>query len=103
MSAKELLQNSGRLYSLLSDEDSNWLHGLLLDTFTDVQEQDVTLGEKRRQFRMRVYPILQNGVLTRRIVVLADQTEALAYQQRLSDARAQRQCGQKQFPFPHVT
>lgn len=86
MSAKELLQNSGRLYSLLSDEDSNWLHGLLLDTFTDVQEQDVTLGEKRRQFRIRVYPILQNGVLTRRIVVLADQTEALAYQQRLSDA-----------------
>ena len=87
MPARVLCQDSGRLYSLMTDRDAEWLRSLLQrGTFTEIQERDITLGEKKRQFKIRVYPVFSDGTLTQRIIVLADQTEALAYQQTLSDA-----------------
>lgn len=87
MPARVLCQDSGRLYSLMTDRDAEWLRCLLQrGTFTEIQERDITLGEKKRQFKIRVYPVFSDGTLTQRIIVLADQTEALAYQQTLSDA-----------------
>ena len=87
MPARVLCQDSGRLYSLMTDRDAEWLRSLLQrGTFTEIQERDITLGEKKRQFKIRVYPVFSDGTLPQRIIVLADQTEALAYQQTLSDA-----------------
>lgn len=84
--AKDLLNDYSQLYSLLPDKDSEWLHAVFSDTSPNMQEREVVFGEEGRRFNIRVYPIVQNGVLSQRITVLSDQTKEFSYRQALSDA-----------------
>ena len=83
---EKFCKNPKCLYSLLSNDDVEWLHNVFEDKIDAVKERDVILNNGERKFKIRVYPIIQEGILTRRIIVLADQTEVLAYQQNLRDA-----------------
>lgn len=86
-SSEELCRNNDKFYALLTPELSDWLRMVFSDSaLRGPVERAVELAGNRRQFKLRVYPVYQNGVLERQITVLTDQTDTLVYQQTLSDA-----------------
>lgn len=105
-SSEELCQDNDKFYALLTPELNEWLRTVFSDSaLRGPVERAAELAGSRRQFKVRVYPVYQNGALERQIMVLTDQTDTLMYQQTLSDAlEAARgaQCRQKQFSFAHV-
>lgn len=87
LTAEDLCRDKSKFYSLLTPEAGQWLQDVLSDeSLHDPVERDVALAGNPRQFRIRVYPLGQSGKAGRYIMVLTDQTDAMAYQQALSDA-----------------
>lgn len=87
LDADELYRDNNALYSLLPCEVTDWLRTVFNDgSLRGPVERDVAFAVNGRQFKIRVYPVYQNGALERHITVLADQTDAIAYQRTLSDA-----------------
>ncbi len=85
--AERLRRDSGRFYSLLAVGEREWLRAVFADrTLRGPVEREIQLTGNIRQYRIRIYPIYQDGILERYITVLTDQTDAVTYQQRLSDA-----------------
>ena len=86
-SSEELCQDNSKFYALLTPELNDWLRAVFSDgSLRGPVERDVALAESGRQFKIRVYPVYQDGALERYITVLADQTDAIGYQRTLSDA-----------------
>lgn len=84
---EDFRKDSGRLYNLFAPEDAAWLRAAFADlSMREMISRDVKLRTDERQFKIFIYPICQNNVLNRHITVLVDQTEAIGYQQTLSDA-----------------
>ena len=87
LDSNELYRDNNTLYSLLPPDVGGWLRAVFSDgSLRGPVERDVALAESGRQFKIRVYPVYQNGALERYITVLADQTDAIGYQRTLSDA-----------------
>lgn len=85
--AEEFRRDNNALFDLLVAEDAEWLRAALADpSAREMVSRDVKLQKGDRQFKIFVYPVYQENELTRYITVLVDQTEAIAYQQTLSDA-----------------
>lgn len=85
--ADDFRQDSGKLYELLADEDAAWLRAAFADqSMRKMISHDVKLRADDRQFKIYIYPICHEGMLSKRITVLVDQTEAIRYQQTLRDA-----------------
>ena len=82
-----LLADCGKLLSFLGPEAGGWLETVLRDErLCDPVERDVSPQGQERRFRLRVYPIMEEGTVERRIAVLVDQTAVLAQRQALNDA-----------------
>ena len=87
LDSNELYRDNNTLYSLLPPDVGGWLRAVFSDgSLRGPVERDVALAESGRQFKIRVYPVYQDGALERYITVLADQTDAIGYQRTLSDA-----------------
>ncbi|WP_223299920.1 response regulator [Desulfovibrio fairfieldensis] len=87
LDSNELYRDNNTLYSLLPPDVGGWLRAVFSDgSLRGPVERDVALAENGRQFKIRVYPVYQDGALERYITVLADQTDAIGYQRTLSDA-----------------
>ena len=87
LDSNELYRDNNTLYSLLPPDVGGWLRAVFSDgSLRGPVERDVALAESGRQFKIRVYPVYQDGALERYIAVLADQTDAIGYQRTLSDA-----------------
>ena len=87
LDSNELYRDNNTLYSLLPPDVGDWLRAVFSDgSLRGPVERDVALAESGRQFKIRVYPVYQDGALERYITVLADQTDAIGYQRTLSDA-----------------
>ncbi len=85
--AEEFRRDNNTLFDLLTPEDAAWLRATFADFSTrEMVSRDVKLQKTERQFKIFVYPVYQGEELTRYITVFVDQTEAIAYQQTLSDA-----------------
>ena len=87
LDSNELYRDNNTLYSLLPPDVGGWLRAVFSDgSLRGPVERDVALAESGRQFKIRVYPVYEDGALERYITVLADQTDAIGYQRTLSDA-----------------
>ena len=87
LDSNELYRDNNTLSSLLPPDVGGWLRAVFSDgSLRGPVERDVALAESGRQFKIRVYPVYQDGALERYITVLADQTDAIGYHRTLSDA-----------------
>lgn len=86
-SAISMLKEKDVFYNFFSEEDYRWLHGILNScSLTEATERNILFKGDSRQFRLRLYPVLQGDRLERYILALADLTQVYTTQQALSDA-----------------
>lgn len=83
---KDFINNPRKLYMVLEEQDKDWVRQVFDENLPDVQERNVVLKNGDKHFKIRIYPIFTDNVITQRIVTLSDQTKEVLQRQALRDA-----------------